>query len=109
MFVMELGFQHVIFEGDDASVIKDLFMRDLVLAPAGHLVKDFRSIVGSLRTFSLSHTRRQGNKVAHALVRGARFSFPLQVGMEDVPPNILHYESVWISLILLKIENTVAK
>ena len=109
VFAAELGFQRVIFEGDAAGVIKTLSIWDLVLAPAGHLVKDFRSIVGSLRTFSLSHTRRQGNKVAHALVRGARFSFPLQVGMEDVPPNILHYGSVWIPLILLKIENTVAK
>lgn len=55
MFVVELGFQHVIFEGDAAGVIKALSMRDLVLAPASHLVKDFRSIVGSLRTFSLPH------------------------------------------------------
>ena len=75
VIVMELGFQYVIFEGDAAGVIKTLSIWDLVLAPAGHLVKDFRSIVGSLRTFSLSHTRRQGNKVAHALAKGARFSF----------------------------------
>lgn len=66
-------------------------MRDLALALAGHLVKDFMSIVGSLRTFSFSLTRRQGYNVAYALVRGASFSFPLQVWMEDVPPNILLY------------------
>ena len=44
VFAAELGFQRVIFEGDAAGVIKALSMRDLALALAGHLVKDFMSI-----------------------------------------------------------------
>lgn len=72
-------------------MIKALSMRNLALALADHLVKDFMSIAGSLRTFSFSLTRRQGYNVAYALVRGACFSFPLQVWMEDVSPNILFY------------------
>ena len=76
----KLGFQRVIFEGDAASVIKALSMRDLALALIGHLVKDFMSIAGSLRTFSFSRTRRQDNNVAHALVRGVSFSFSCKFG-----------------------------
>ena len=61
-------------------MIKALSMRDLALALAGHLVKDFMFIAGSLRTFSFSHTRRQDNNVAHALVKGASFFFFYKFG-----------------------------
>ena len=96
VFAVELGLQQISFEGDANGVIKALSQRDVTHSPVGHLVKDhlvkdFRSIASSLGTFSLSHTRRQGNNVAHALARRALFSFPLLVWMEDVPPNILHY------------------
>ncbi|XP_075649675.1 uncharacterized protein LOC142620145 [Castanea sativa] len=90
VFAVELGFQNVIFEGDAEGVIKVLSQRDAAQSSVGRLVKDFRSIASSLGTFSLSHIRRQGNNVAHALARRARFSFPLLVWMENVPPNILH-------------------
>ena len=91
VFAMELGLQQISFEGDAEGVIKALSKRDVTHSLVGHLVKDFRSITSSLGTFSLSHTRRQGNNVAHALAWRARFSFSLLVWMEDVPPNILHY------------------
>ena len=91
VFAMELGLQQISFEGDAEGVIKALSKRDVTHSLVGHLVKDFRSIASSLGTFSLSHTRRQGNNVAYALAWRARFSFPLLVWMEDVPPNILHY------------------
>ena len=48
MFAVELGFQHVIFEDDAEGVIKALSQRDPTQSPIGHLVKDFRSIAGSL-------------------------------------------------------------
>ena len=57
----------------------------------------FRSIVGSLRIFSLSlslslsHIRGQGNNIAHALAIRAKCSFLLQVWIEDVSSNVLHY------------------
>ena len=44
----------------------------------GHLIKDIMSSVSSLQFF-LSHTRRQGNDLAHALARRARLSFPVLV------------------------------
>ena len=57
----------------------------------GQIVKDTLSIVGSLRTFSFSHIRRQDNCVAHALAKRAIASFSLLVWMEHVPPNICHF------------------
>ena len=60
-------------------------------ALVGHLVKDFMSIRGHFQSFNIIHVRRQGNNVAHALARDARFSFPLRVWMEEVPPNIYCY------------------
>ena len=56
----------------------------------GVIIKDTMSIIGSLRTFSFSHTRRQGNCVTHALAERAIVSFPLLVWMEHVPTNISH-------------------
>ena len=55
----------------------------------GHLVKDFMSIVGLFQTYSISHVRRHGNCVAHALASEAKMSFPLHIWMKDVSPNVL--------------------
>ena len=54
----------------------------------GQIINDILSIVGSLRTFSFSHTRRQGNYVAHVLAKRAIVSFRLLVWMEHVPSDI---------------------
>ena len=47
-------------------------------ALVGHLVKDFMSIRGHFQSSNIIHVRRQGNNVAHALARDARFSFPFK-------------------------------
>ena len=54
------------------------------------IIKDTMSIVGSLQTFSFSHTRWQGNCATHALAKRAIVSFPLLVWMEHVPIDISH-------------------
>ena len=79
------------FEGDAVLVVKSLQAWKISNALAGHLVKDFTSIGGYFQSYSFIHVRRQGNYIAHALVRDARFSFPLRVWGEVVPPNILNY------------------
>ena len=79
------------FEGDAVLVVKSLQAWKISNALAGHLVKDFTSTGGYFQSFSIIHVRRQGNYVAHALARGARFSFLLRVWGEVVPPNILNY------------------
>ena len=87
-FTRELGFSRVCFEGDAELMVKCLQSGSVSNALTGHLVKDFMSIRGYFQSSSIIHVTRQGNNVAHALARDARFSFPLRVWMEEVPPNI---------------------
>lgn len=87
-FILKLGITQTIFEGDSEIVYKALKAGDEGHASIGQFVKDIMSIAGSLRTFSFSHIRRQGNCVAHALAKRASFSFPLLVWMEHVPPDV---------------------
>ena len=91
LFARELGCSRVCFEGDAELVVKCLQSGSVSNALTGHLVKDFMSIRGYFQSSSIIHVRRQGNHVAHALARDARFSFPLRVWMEEVPPNILSF------------------
>ncbi|XP_050246203.1 uncharacterized protein LOC126694162 [Quercus robur] len=89
-FVVEVGFTASEFEGDFEVVWRALRTTDGAHSSMGEIIKDTMSIVGSLRTFSLSHTRRQGNCAAHALAKRAIVSFPLLVWMEHVPADISH-------------------
>ena len=89
-FVVELGLSAAEFEGDSEVVWRALKAADGAHSALGVIIKDTMSIVGSLRTFSFSHTRRQGNCAAHALVKRAIVSFPLLVWMEHIPTDISH-------------------
>ena len=79
LFIVELGISQSVFKRDSEVVYKALKAVDVGHSSIGQYGKDIMSIIGSLRTFSFSHIRRQGNCVAHALTKRARFSFPLLV------------------------------
>ena len=57
-------------------------------AQGGHILKDILSHLNSFQSCSFSHIGRQGNAVVHALAQRARLSYPLEVWMESVPPDI---------------------
>ncbi|KAK9999595.1 hypothetical protein SO802_019198 [Lithocarpus litseifolius] len=65
-FVVELGLQYTVLEGDSELVFKALTTDSSPRSSIGHIIKDTLSIVSSLRTHSFSHTRRQDNSVAYA-------------------------------------------
>ena len=77
-FIVELGSQTV-FEGDSEVVCKALKSAQKDHSSIGQFVKNILSILGLLRTFSFSHTKRQDNSIAHALSKRVRISFSLLV------------------------------
>ena len=87
-FILELGFEQSIFEGDSEVIIKALVDGNFSIPSIGHIVKDIMSMTGLLPTKSFSHIRRQGNMVAHALTQRARLFFPILVWMENVSLDI---------------------
>ena len=80
-FIVELGISQTVFEGDSEVVCKALKSAQRDHSSIGQFVKNILSILGSLRTFSISHTKQQGNSVAYALARRARIYFSLLVWM----------------------------
>ena len=78
-FALEVGLTGFEFEGDSEVVWRALRSADGARSSIGEIFKDTMSIVGSLRTFSFSHTRWQGNCAAHILAKRAIVSFPLLV------------------------------
>ena len=79
IFMEELGLRKAIFEGDSKIVVKALSGDCPDWSSIGHIVKDYKSLMGCFQTCSFSHVRWQSNGVAHALVRRARKSSPLSV------------------------------
>ena len=57
-FIVELGISLSEFEGDSEVVCRALRIANWGCRSIGQIIKDTLSIMDSLRTFSLSHTRR---------------------------------------------------
>ena len=87
-FLKELNLHGSILEGDSESSISAIKNQCFHHPDVGHIIKDIMSLVGSLQYFSFSHTRWQGNALAHVLARRVRFYFPISIWKEFVPPDI---------------------
>ncbi|XP_075668942.1 uncharacterized protein LOC142638762 [Castanea sativa] len=88
LFAKDMGLSSSVLEGDSEVVCRALRVSDWGHSSIREIVKDTVSIVGSLRTFSFSHTRRQGNCATHVLAKRVIVSYPLLVWMEHVPPDV---------------------
>ena len=90
-FVQELDMKDSIFEGDSEVSISAIKSRCFQHPSCGHLIQDIMALLKSLQNYSFSHVHRQGNALAHALAKRARFSFPVLVWMEAVPLDIYKF------------------
>ena len=84
----DLGMQRVILEGDSLVIIKALREEEQFFSPIGLLLEDVRRLSLSFQKLLYSHTKREGNYVAHNLARYANSIPDFLVWMEDVPPCI---------------------
>ena len=84
----DLGMQRVILEGDSLVIIKALREEEQFFSPVGLLLEDVRMLSLSFQQLLYSHTKREGNSVAHNLARYANSIPEFLVWMEDVPPCI---------------------
>ena len=85
-FAREIGINDAILGGDSSLVHLALKRGEHSLSPFGLLVEDIKVPSASFCTLLYSHTKREGNKVAHGLARLAIHVLDYVVWMESVPP-----------------------
>ena len=88
IFTNDIGVRGVILEGDSLAVIKALREGEQPLSPTGPLLEHVRMYSRRFETVLYSHSKREGNSVAHSLARYANSISDFLVWMEDVPPHI---------------------
>ena len=86
-FAKDLSSNKVILEGDSEIIIKAL-KSSSPSSSFGHIIKDIMVLSSSIRNVLFSHTRRQGNRVAHEMARLVCNFVQFQSWMEDVPPGV---------------------
>ena len=84
-FAHELGFDHIILEGDSDIAIRAMKGESFSAASFGHILADIKVLFSHFRHLVFRHTRRLGNKVAHSLARAACNFFPFCTWIEEVP------------------------
>ena len=78
-FAQELGIAEFMLEGDSEVVINSLRSTKASLSPLGHLLESAKSTLVTSKYIAFFHVRRTSNKVAHNLIRHARYIRGLSV------------------------------
>ena len=89
-FAADVGVNRAVLEGDSLDVIAGLREDRMVLVPYGLLLEDARFLSQQFDELRYSHTKREGNSLAHSLVRYAVGIPDFLVWMEDVPPQFYY-------------------
>ena len=88
-FARDLDVIDAVLEGDSLMVMSALKMKNFGLAPFGSLLKDSLAFSSSFTKLSYSHTKREGNIVAHHLAKLALNFTSCVIWMDDVPPYVM--------------------
>ena len=83
-FARELGFDHIVLEGDSEIAIQAMNSSSYSTTCFGHILSDIKALSPHFRELVFRHTCRQGNKVAHSLARAACNFPPLYTWIEEV-------------------------
>ena len=87
----DIGLDRIVLEGDSKVVTQALETKDMGLAAYGLLISDACTLARNFSEVSYSHTKREGNKVAHGLAKLAANLADCVIWMEEVPPSINHF------------------
>lgn len=90
-FALEVGIGRVVVEGDSKMVVQALMSKNSNLASYGLLVQDAYVFARNFSKLSYPHTKRDGNKVAHNLVKLATNFSDCVVWMKDAPPSVIPF------------------
>ena len=88
-FAREMDISDVVLEGDSLLVMTALNYKNPGLAPFGLMIQDSLSLSSDFSKLSYSHTKREGNTVAHNLAQLAINFSNCVIWMEDVPCDVL--------------------
>ena len=98
--MVELGCNRVVVEGDSSVMMNGLKTKEPSLSSYGLHISD--ACVSENLLFELSHSqvKREGNKVAHYLVKLV-VNYPDNViWMEDIPPSIFPFVQADLATVL---------
>ena len=87
----DIGLDRIVLEGDSKVVTQVLETKEVGLAAYGLLVSDACTLARNFSEVSYSHTKREGNKVAHSLAKLAANLTNCVIWMEEIPPSINHF------------------
>ena len=73
MFVGDLGLRDIIIESDAQLMVKSLGKQSVPPSSINLVVEGIKERLKGFNAWEVSHTRRNGNKVAHILARQAKF------------------------------------
>ena len=85
-FGLEIEIAQAILEGDLMVIMNALEDDELSLASFSLLIQDAKVFSRSITQLLYSHIMREGNNLAHSLVRHSINVLNYAVWMEDVPP-----------------------
>ena len=91
VFAKELGLSQVVLEGDSSTVMSALNSSNPRLAPFGLPVQDTLNVATDFSKLSYSHTKREGNFVAHNLAQLAANILNCVIWMEDIPTDVMSF------------------
>jgi hypothetical protein len=84
-FSKEVGFMDVMFEGDEAQVMKEIQFEHSSFSRIGHLLECIQTEMRSFRTANLSYIPHGCNNVADILAKEASYNFLDLCWLEETP------------------------
>ncbi|XP_041025440.1 uncharacterized protein LOC121265838 [Juglans microcarpa x Juglans regia] len=87
-FCVDLGFQHVILEGDSLLVVKAIQIKEDSWSDSGLVVRDIKILLSKFLSWSVLHVHKEVNVIAHHLAKIALSCQEDCIMIEDCPPCI---------------------